>query len=548
MQNETKVPKPTFIYKIFDSIIANSDFFSLPRLEAFLHSFRILEGMQNNLGLGNKELDTLLASSRFFEDSKKYLINWIYYKCPEGGKLIKTKESDIEKSIQAISLAHKFSIIHDAIVSVQKHWADFYLDNKKNLIKFRYRDKEKGVLLSGKFFDKVRREAKNINRIEKIMRNAKALFEAFAQFSETIHITKEKELRFQTNEFILDYFEKYVRETLNLQAILEDSWSLGTYSIGDFRETWIQINKLNLIHMFAFLRSYQKYGNYDTGFNNALFRIRKKNLIKYITKHTRLNELVISEIIRDLTYDYTIPHMDIIYQPLIEINNNEIFSSPLLIIGSMIDRNFQALLTKLPHRKREYDRLKNSKEDKMIEDLTPFLKKFGFKFESRIILKENKQIKTDIDLLIWDDTYKDFLVIELKWFYGPDSTQELFNHDQQFNKGIRKTKNCIDFLERNKDSFFQKLDIPNTRNNKNIYGLILSKMGTTSPFIDDPDFPVIEEMDFLVMLEKGKARVSILYKMIISFLDIKKSTRSLKTSSSELSVGDYTFILPAIEY
>jgi len=36
--------------------------------------------------------------------------------------------------------------------------------------------------------------------------------------------------------------------------------------------------------------------------------------------------------------------------------------------------------------------------------------------------------------------------------------------------------------------------------------------------------------------------------MIISFLDIKKSTRSLKTSSSELSVGDYTFILPAIEY
>ncbi len=544
MRNETKVLKSTFIYNIFDSIIADSDFFSLPRLEAFLHSFRILEGMQNNLGLGNKELDELIN----FEDIKKYLIYWIYKKCPEGGILKKTSESDIEKSIQAISLAHKFSIIHDAIVSVQKQWADFYFDNKKNLIKFRYRDKEKGILLSGKFFDKIRREAKNINQIKKKTKNSKTIFKAIKQFSETVRITPDKILKYQTDKFILNSFEKYARETLNLQAILDDSWSLGSYSIGDFRAAWIQINKLSFIHMFAFLSSYQKYGNYDPGFNNALFRIRKNNLIKCIKKHTGLNELVISEIIRDLTYDYTIPHMDIIYQPLIEINNSEIFLSPLLIIRSMIDRNFQALLTKLPRRKREYGRLKNLKEDKMINDLTSLFKKFGFKFESKITLKENKQIKTDIDLLIWDDTYKDFLVIELKWFYGPDSTQELFNHDQQFNEGIRKTKICIDFLERNKDSFFQKLDIPNTRNNKNIYGIILSKMGTPSPFIDDPDFPVIEEMDFLVMLEKGKARVSILYKMIISFLDIKKSTRSLKASSSELSVGDYTFILPAIEY
>jgi len=273
----------------------------------------------------------------------------------------------------------------------------------------------------------------------------------------------------------------------------------------------------------------------------------KTSLIYYIKKYTGINKPVISEIIQDLTYDYRIPHMDVMYQPLIEMNY-EIFFSPHIIIESLIDRNFQVLLTKLPHRKKEYDILKNLKEDKMIEDLTTHLQKHGFKFRARIALKEEKQKKTDIDLLIWDEAYEDFLVVQLKWFYGPDSTQEVFNHDEQFKDGIRKTKMCIKYLQDNISSVYSILKILKANKTKNIYGIILSKLGTPSPFIEDPNFPIIEEIDFIELLKNSEGSVRNLYNLTVSFFESKKRVNDLKESTFELKLGDYTFSLPAVEY
>jgi len=55
-------------------------------------------------------------------------------------------------------------------------------------------------------------------------------------------------------------------------------------------------------------------------------------------------------------------------------------------------------------------------------------------------------------------------------------------------------------------------------------------------------------MDFLELLDKCGGSISNLYNMITSFFESKKRISDLKESSSELSVGDYTFVLPAIEY
>ena len=140
------------------------------------------------------------------------------------------------------------------------------------------------------------------------------------------------------------------------------------------------------------------------------------------------------------------------------------------------------------------------------------------------------------------------MVIQLKWFYGPDSTQELFNYDVQFNEGIYKTKICMEYLEKNIEKVFSILKISKTRVDKNIYGIILSKMGTPSPFIKDPNFPVIEQTDFFELLENCGGSISNLYNMIVSFFKSKKRINNHKRSSSELSVGDYTFVIPAIEY
>jgi len=524
------------------------DFFKFPRYEAFLHSFRILEAMNNNVKLGIKSLDEYLLEEQSVYDTMKYLIYWIYTESPEGGRFTLTEDLHIEKTYPAIELARNYSMIHDSVVAAQKGWMTLEIHKKQKLISFRYSDPAKGVLFALKFFNHLIRANKRITELIKKDESYKIMLEALDQLSNSVRITKDNELKYNTNEFILRTMEESLRKSLEKGFILSDSWSIEAYSVRDFRLIWIQLAKLSQIHIFAFNMSLQKFKNNKLGYNNSIFRINKNVLIDYIKKYSGLSKEVIARVIKDLTYDPKILYIDIIQQPLIEISKNEIYFSPNLILGSLIDRNLQVLLTKLPYRQKEYDRLKNLKEEKMINDITVQLRINEFEYRPKIKLKENNRVITDIDILIWDRSHKNFLIIELKWFYGADSTQEVYNHDIQFYEGITKTKNALEYLYNHFEKIESLIKIPSSKGSKNIYGVIVSKMGTPSPFIKDPNFPVIKEEDFYEYIKKSKGDVQKLYEIILSFFESKKRLPKFKESSQEVRVKNFRFILPAIEY
>ena len=125
--------------------------------------------------------------------------------------------------------------------------------------------------------------------------------------------------------------------------------------------------------------------------------------------------------------------------------------------------------------------------------------------------------------------------------------QEVYNHDVQFSDGIRKTKIAIDFLKRNYRLLAANLGLPSKEVN-NIFGIIISRTGTPSAFIEDPCFPVIEEDDFLELVCKQVDNVEKLYGDISSLVVSKKSIPGAKLTSFETKIGDYLFILPAAFY
>ena len=548
MTNEVKLTNPSDIHNLFKSIRRNMDFFKFPRYEAFLHSFRILEAMNNNVKLGIESLDEYLLEEQSVYDTMKYLIYWIYTESPEGGRFTLTEGLHIEKTYPAIELARNYSMIHDSVVAAQKGWMTLEIHKKQKLISFRYLDSAKGVLFALKFFNHLIRANKRITELIKKDESYEVILKALDQLSNSVRITKDNELKYNTNEFILKTMEESLRKSLEKGFILSDSWSIEAYSVRDFRLIWIQLAKLSQIHIFAFNMSSQKFKNNKLGYNNSIFRINKNVLIDYIKKYSGLSKEVIARVIKDLTYDPKIPYIDIIQQPLIEISKNEIYFSPNLIIGSLIDRNLQVLLTKLPYRQKEYDRLKNLKEEKMINDITVQLRINEFEYRPKIKLKENNRVITDIDILIWDRSHKNFLIIELKWFYGADSTQEVYNHDIQFYEGITKTKNAVEYLYNHFEEIESLIKIPSSKGSKNIHGVIVSKMGTPSPFIRDPNFPVIEEEDFYEYIKKSKGDVQKLYKIILSFFESKKRLPKFKESLQEVRVENFRFILPVIKY
>jgi hypothetical protein len=524
--------KPSFIYGIFDSVVASTPLFSLPRYEAFLHSFRLLEALESNFSVQGRGLDDMLLAERKYQDAKQYLIHLIYAKCPSGGRYILTNKSHIKATLAAIEIAYSYSQVHSMIVGAEKGWGAFYFNEIKKELSFNYHDPVKSTQFFNKFNDRVAWESKNLKTLAADYQELERFNLAITQLVDTVRITREKELRFTTNPFIHSAIEEYLNVQLSKQYTLNDSWSLGPYQISDFRSVWIQLCKLCLFRLFAFLESVKKYGDYDPGYNNILCRKSKTELTQFISKYTKLKERVISEILIDLIYDPSIRFIDIIQQPLVEMNKNDICFSPSLVLGSHIDRNLQVLLNKLPHRQKAYDVLKTFKEDL---------------YRPKVILKEDHRVISEIDLLIWDKNTEGMLIAQLKWFYGADSVQEVFNHDVQYSDGIQKTKISIEYLKRNYYSLAARLNL-RTYKNPEIYGIIVSRTGTPSPYIDDPSFPVIEEEDFIGLISKQSGNVDRLFYDINSHLVSRKEFPPVSESSIELKVGDYQFILPALSF
>lgn len=304
--------------------------------------------------------DSYFHHTRDLQDTRKYLVYWIYTECSKQGKFTNTRKSDIEATLSAIELAAKFSSIHDAIVATQIGRAYFCIDKRNKTIIFEYFDNDKGMQFAYKFFEAVEREAQHLSKLIREPSRKDQMPRAIAQLTDSVKITKDKELRYSTNQFIRDSFKEYLETSLNLQRIIPDSWSIGAYTIGNYRSVWTQLCVLSLIHKLCFIDSQAKFGNYDSGCNSALFHINKISLLNYLIRNTTLDRAIVSEIIKDLIYNISIPHIDIIQQPLIEIVHNEIAFSPSMILGSLADRNLQVLLSKLPYRQSEYDRLKKS--------------------------------------------------------------------------------------------------------------------------------------------------------------------------------------------
>lgn len=141
-----------------------------------------------------------------------------------------------------------------------------------------------------------------------------------------------------------------------------------------------------------------------------------------------------------------------------------------------------------------------------------------------------------------------FPYVQLKWFYGADSTQELQKHDCQFEEGIDKTIESIEYVEDNLGNLELLLNIPHFEAPKKVFGAIVSKLGTPSPYIKNQKFPVIEEEDFIEFVKQADGNIESLYKSICTFFESQKEAPDINMTSAEIEVRDYKFVLPAFKY
>ncbi|HEY0377242.1 MAG TPA: hypothetical protein VGC87_09815 [Pyrinomonadaceae bacterium] len=261
--------------------------------------------------------------------------------------------------------------------------------------------------------------------------------------SEDLHEKIEGALRIKGENFSVAINPKmvkltadYLRSKLNKRFLLPAEWKFSRYSLSDFKQIYDSIVALAYIQYIARTKA-AALGCVGLGFANCLFLPTKEELLNRVARYTDLPRQVITYVLYDLTLgSHNIPpeRGDPALQPLIALNEERYAVAPFLWIHNAAERNFIALMNKIPQEKSIYSRLVQQKEDLMRERINANLPNKDWRTWSGRVA--GRSDLPDIDLALIDDSEKVCILIELKWFLDPAEAKEVVEKSEEIAKGI----------------------------------------------------------------------------------------------------------------
>jgi hypothetical protein len=204
-------------------------------------------------------------------------------------------------------------------------------------------------------------------------------------------------------------------------------------------------------------------------------------------------------ILQDLTYSPSVVR-DIIYQPLISLDEKSYVTAPLLLYGSSHERNFLLSVNKINAASAQA--INATKEPRMIEELQPLFEALGLHVKPRLRLGRPPNVIGDIDVLVWDREAVFALAISLKWFYGPDSVYEVREHDSKFRKALDDQRRCLEELDARKVELSTNFAlVPALKRETTIRGAIVSKVARPTELVMDAEIPVVTSDELVSCLK-----------------------------------------------
>lgn len=218
-----------------------------------------------------------------------------------------------------------------------------------------------------------------------------------------------------------------------------------------------------------------------------------------------------------------------------------------MVGGSNYERNLLALINKLPWRQSVSHQLKDGREASMISHLS----KTGGQPWSRsgpIPLGSKECRVGDIDFLFWTRLPDEALLVSLKWFYGPDSIQEVWNHSQEYRKAIRDLNRVSQYLSENSEEVSSRNNLnPPLGSDTKVFPALVSYEDEIL-YRDRPDdIPCITLAQFVETLEDGPESLHHLYHRLLKISN-RRPPLSKTVEWNTLRLGAWRFRLPFFKY
>ncbi|HDH06461.1 MAG TPA: hypothetical protein ENH01_12285 [Nitrospirae bacterium] len=536
-----KINNAKDIHKYVEALINNMPLFKMPRYEALLHVLRTMEALFTRGSISERSEANLIMANRAFQDILRYMVYWTYSICPEGGKILSTPANCKEMIKETIEIAESYSKVFDFIKAEEMGDVSFNINKHSKIIGIEYLNEEAGRSFGlHEFFKGKELGNQSKNFFGNESGNMENMLKAKEEIEKSIKIKNKKEFIYSRSKFVFKTFEELSENIISQMFLMPEGWSLGFYTIGNFKLFWKHLLKIAIIHQVAFISYVEKMikGNKNISYDNAVRCDNKKDLVNHIHMYSGLEKKVINNIIQDLIYDNAVKWTDIMFQPLFQIENKIIFS-PNVIVGSRAERNINVLMSKI--NPTAYNDLTSNKEDGMISEFSNTLRENRYFFEPRVKLKEDDKVITDIDILVWDEKKENILLMQLKWLYGADATQEIYNQDKEFAAGIAQVKKSVNFIKRN-SSYLSRFGLrPN-----NVFGIVISKLGLPSPFLNKENVILVESEQIIENLKAVPGNIKKLYTFLEQSSLPKKEIAECTLNVKEKIIGQYTFRLPVV--
>ena len=284
-----------------------------------------------------------------------------------------------------------------------------------------------------------------------------------------------------------------MRPLFDIMFSLPSEWQFSRYSLGDFRKVFEAICAIAHIHWIA-REIAMIQGCNNRGYTDSIYVLAYGELLRRVARYSGVSEPEVRSIFDDLSYgNKGIAHPQPALQPLIKLNSEVYAIAPHLWICSSTERNFTALLNKLPSEKEIYAKLVNEKEALMRGRFTTGLSDKDF----RLIWGKVSGLP-DIDLVIIRDSEQTCLLLELKWFIAPAVARERIEKSKEIEKGISQVLQLKRAFANNHELLLEKLQVDSSYR---LDGIVVSDNWIGYANVQSPEIPVIRADHLIAKLK-----------------------------------------------
>lgn len=523
------------VEKVIDNHHKSNLLFSLNRKTALFDALTIFEdscrlGALTSLVLSGDQMHHGLQIRELL-DALNVMVYWIYQECKHHDNDFLDREIEHNRMMNAFEVldehAKPYSALCSAYISYSRKHLSAIIDEKQKKISFQDNPENRNIIISD-LMETVSRDQKN--HLRDYFQQKKATQNLVSSIT-----IQNKHLFYSTEDKVWNPFRRMMEEQWSSTSELPEEWEFDSFSVVDYKNFWIAIATLSMIHMVACLNS----NTPGACVEEAVMIKTASEFVRIVEEKTDISSERIWAILKYFTYDESLENNDIAYQPFIEIDHDKLALAPHLILASRPERNMVTLI----HKKRDksYFELTNLKEGIMQEEISLIMNGVD-----NAVVAKNKSLPNelpDVDYAVWDRNSNTVLVCELKWLVEADSTTEVFSRINDLEHGCEQISRILQYANDNTFDFFQRVFGMRLEGERpTIQGCVISKKGIR---VENTQIPVISLQSFAELVQREKVMKTVI-DSIMSRAYLYKAHSNFSFSSQTVEYAGYVFEIPAL--